>query len=71
MTPLTMFGETATGMTGFLDGLTDASTGVTSANLWSQIIPAAGTLALVVIFAFGYRVARKIVKGVSKGKANF
>lgn len=58
-------------MAGFLTGLTSAEGGVTSANLWAQITPAAGTLALVVIFAFGYRVARKIVKGVSKGKANF
>lgn len=55
----------------FLTGLTATEGGVTSANLWAQITPAAGTLALVVIFAFGYRVARKIVKGVSKGKANF
>lgn len=58
-------------MAGFLTGLTAAEGGVTSENLWKQITPAAGTLALVVIFSFGYRVARKIVKGVSKGKANF
>lgn len=57
-------------MAGFMTGLTGTD-GVTSANLWAQITPAAATLALVVIFAFGYRVARKIVKGVSKGKANF
>lgn len=68
---LTLLGDAATGMAGFLEGLTDSSTGVTSANLWNQITPAAGVLALVVIFAFGYRVARKIVKGVSKGKASF
>lgn len=57
-------------MAGFLTALTGEG-GVTSANLWAQITPAAATLAAVVIFAFGYRVARKIVKGVSKGKANF
>lgn len=57
-------------MAGFITALTGTD-GVTSANLWSQITPAAATLAAVVIFAFGYRVARKIVKGVSKGKANF
>lgn len=67
MTGLTVFGD----MAGFLTGLTGAENGVTSANLWAQITPAAATLAAVVIFAFGYRVARKIVKGVSKGKANF
>lgn len=57
-------------MSDFLTALTGTD-GVTSANLWAQITPAAGTLAIVVIFAFGYRVCRKIVKGVSKGKANF
>lgn len=67
MMGLTTFGD----MQAFLTGLTATEGGVTSANLWAQITPAAGTLALVVIFAFGYRVARKIVKGVSKGKANF
>lgn len=56
-------------MADFITGLTGAD-GVTSANLWSQITASAGFLGAVVIFAFGYRVVRKIVKGVSKGKAN-
>lgn len=56
-------------MADFITGLTGAD-GVTSANLWAQITAAAGFLGAVVIFAFGYRVVRKIVKGVSKGKAN-
>lgn len=63
---LTQYGD----MAGFMTALTGAD-GVTSANLWAQITPAAATLALVVIFAFGYRVARKIVSGVSRGKAKF
>lgn len=63
---LVQFGD----MAGFMTALTGTD-GVTSANLWAQITPAAATLALVVIFAFGYRVARKIVSGVSKGKAKF
>lgn len=67
MTPLVAFGA----MSDFLTKLTATEGGVTSDNLWAQITPAAGTLALVVIFAFGYRVARKIVSGVSKGKAKF
>lgn len=66
MNGLLYFGD----MAGFMTALTGAD-GVTSANLWAQITPAAATLALVVIFAFGYRVARKIVSGVSKGKAKF
>lgn len=63
---LLLFGD----MAGFMTALTGEN-GVTSANLWAQITPAAATLALVVIFAFGYRVARRIVSGVSKGKAKF
>lgn len=62
--------EASTGMSGFISALQGAD-GITSANLWAQITPAAAFLALIVIFAFGYRVCRKIVSGVSKGKARF
>lgn len=62
--------DAATGMQGFITALQGAD-GITSANLWSQITPAAGFLALIVIFAFGYKVCRKIVSGVSRGKAKF
>lgn len=62
--------EGAGGMQGFVTALQGAD-GITSANLWSQITPAAGFLALIVIFAFGYRVCRRIVSGVSRGKAKF
>lgn len=55
-------------MAGFITALTGAD-GVTSANLWSQITAAAAFLGSVVIFAFGYRVVRKLIGGVSKGKA--
>lgn len=55
-------------MAGFIEALTGAN-GVTSANLWAQITAAAAFLGSVVIFAFGYRVVRKIISGVSKGKA--
>lgn len=65
MSGLLYFGD----MAGFITGLTGAD-GVTSANLWAQITAAAGFLAAIVIFAFGYRIVRKMIKGVSKGKAN-
>lgn len=55
-------------MAGFLTALTGTD-GVTSANLWAQITPAAATIGAIVIFAFGYYVVRKIVKGASRGKA--
>lgn len=55
-------------MAGFVTALTGES-GVTSANLWAQITAAAGFIGAVVIFAFGYRIVRKVINGVSKGKA--
>lgn len=64
MNSLVLFAD----MAGFITALTGAG-GVTSDNLWAQITAAAGFLATVVIFAFGYRVVRKIIGGVSKGKA--
>lgn len=64
MNELQVFGD----MAGFLTALTGTD-GVTSANLWAQITPAAGTIGAIVIFAFGYYVVRKIVKGASRGKA--
>lgn len=57
-------------MAGFITSLTGEG-GLTSANLWAAITPAAATVAVVVLFALSYRVLRKLVKGVSKGKANF
>lgn len=64
MDSITVFGD----MAGFLTALTGTD-GVTSANLWAQITPAAATIGAIVIFAFGYYVVRKIVKGASRGKA--
>lgn len=55
-------------MAGFMTALTGTD-GITSANMWAQITPAAQTIASIAIFAFGYYVARKIVKGASRGKA--
>lgn len=63
--PLVVVGD----MTTFLTGLTGTD-GVTSANLWAQITPAAGFIAALVIFGFGYRVLRKLISGARKGKAS-
>lgn len=63
---VSLFGD----MAGFLANLT-GETGINQDNLWSAITPAAVTVGMVVIFALSYRVLRKLVKGVSKGKANF
>lgn len=55
-------------MAGFITALT-GETGITSANLWAQITPAAGFIAAMVIFAFGLYIIRKLIKGAGKGKA--
>lgn len=42
---------------------------VTSADLWAELAPAAVFIGAMVLFAFGYNVIRKLIKGASKGKA--
>lgn len=64
MNSLVLFGD----MAGFITAITGTD-GITSANLWAQITPAAAFLGSIVIFSFGYRVIRKIMGGASKGKA--
>lgn len=64
MLPILIFGD----MAGFITALTGTD-GITSANLWAQITPAAGFIAAMVIFAFGLYIIRKLVKGAGKGKA--
>lgn len=66
MNALTTFGD----MAGFITAMTGES-GITVDNLWAAITPAAGTVAVVALFALSYRVLKKIVKGVSRGKASF
>lgn len=57
---------TPTGMQAFITAL---ETELTSANLWSELTGAAAFLGLMVVFAFGYRIVRRLINGVSKGKA--
>lgn len=63
--PMLIFGDMAT----FITNLTGEN-GVTSANLWAQITPAAAFIGALVIFGFGYRVLRKLISGARKGKAS-
>ena len=64
MYPAVVFGD----MAGFITAITGTD-GISSANLWAQITPAAAFLGTIVIFAFGYRVIRKLISGASKGRA--
>lgn len=64
MNPILLFGD----MAGFITAITGEG-GITSANLWAQITPAGVFIGAIVIFAFGYRVVRKLISGASKGRA--
>ena len=55
-----------TGMEGIVNQLT---TGVTSEGLFGTVGEIFPFIIVMIGFAFGYRVLRKVVKGASKGKA--
>ncbi len=59
-------GSTETGMAAFITAL---QTNLPSANLWGELAAAGAFIGLMVVFAFGYRIVRRLVNGVSKGKA--
>lgn len=42
---------------------------VTAANLWASISPFAPLIGTLILFAFGYGVVRKLIKGAGRGKA--
>lgn len=58
---------TSTGMQGIISQLT---TGITSAGLFGTVSEIFPFIIVMIGFAFGYKVLRKVVKGASKGKAN-
>lgn len=57
-----------TGLQAFITALT-GSDGITAANLWASVTAVAGLIVIGVLFAFGLRMVRKVVKGISNGKA--
>lgn len=57
---------TETGMAAFITAL---QTNLTSANLWGELAAAGAFIGLMVVFTFGYRIVKRLVNGVSKGKA--
>lgn len=61
-----MEGASATGMEAIVNSLT---TGVTSAGLFGTVAQIMPFVVIMIGFAFGYKVLRKVVKGASKGKA--
>lgn len=57
-------------MSGMITALTAAEGGITSSNLWTEATAAAPLIIGIFIFAFGYRVFRRVLKSGSKGKVN-
>lgn len=58
--------EDPVGMQAFITALQGS---LTSAALWGELTGVAAFLGLMVVFAFGYRIVRRLINGVSKGKA--
>lgn len=48
--------------------ITSLTSQLTIASLWAAIAPAAPLIVVGVLFAIGYMVLRKGVKGIGKGK---
>lgn len=65
MDALLVLGEGATGMSGFVDAL---MAGITPDALWGALTAAAGVIIFAVVFGFAYRVIKRAVNGISKGK---
>lgn len=60
-------GAAATGMTGIVSQL---KAGITSEGLFGTVSEIFPFIIIMIGFAFGYKVLRKVVKGASKGKAS-
>lgn len=59
--------EPETGMQAFITALTGAN-GISADALWGAVTACASLIVIGVLFAFGYRMVKKVLKGISKGK---
>lgn len=50
------------------DFISSATTALAPANLWGQVAAAGSLIFAIVLFAFGYYIVRKVLKGTAKGK---
>lgn len=61
----------AEGVTGGMSDIVSAlTTGITSAGLFGTVAQIMPFVVIMIGFAFGYKVLKKVVKGASKGKAS-
>lgn len=54
-------------MAAFITALTGEN-GITATALWGAVSPVAPLVVIMILFALGYTIVRKSVKGASKGK---
>ena len=59
--------EPETGMQAFITALTGTN-GISADALWGAVTACASIIVIGVLFAFGYRMVKKVLKGLSKGK---
>lgn len=56
-------------LAGFVTALTGAD-GITASNLWTAVTSVAPIIVIGVLFAFALRMVKKVIKGISRGKAS-
>lgn len=61
----TCFAATQSGEELFVDALEE---NITADNMWGAVIPLVGIISFVFIFAFAYRIIKKVLKKGSQGK---
>lgn len=62
----TCFASNASGETAFITAMQEQ---VNADSLWGALIPLAGFIGFMVVFAFAYRILNKVLKKTPKGKA--
>lgn len=59
--------ETETGMQSFVTALTGTN-GISADALWGAVTACSGLIVIAVLFAFGYKMVKKVLRGISQGK---
>lgn len=60
--------EGAPDLSSFVTALTGTN-GITADNLWAAVVAVAPIIIIGVLFAFALRMVKRVIKGISNGKA--
>lgn len=55
-------------MSDFVTALTNSSTGITGATLWTEVGHVVPLIVIMFTFAFGWYIIKRLLKGGSRGK---